>query len=454
MGVFNVTFPKIALVGRPNVGKSALFNRILKKRVAIVDEMEGVTRDRLYAESDFEGNPFILVDTAGMQLHDEDPLNQEILEQSRLAISEASACIFVVDGRVGLTDLEREIAHLLLKSGKPVSVAVNKIDDEHLEPHIHEFHQLGFADLFGVSAVHGRMLYELLESVFRKIPLNSEIEEIENKRPTLCIIGRTNVGKSTLINTLTQMKRCVVSPEQATTRDAIEIDLEHEGKSYLLIDTAGIRRKQKEKQVVEKFASIRTFEAIDRSDICLFVIDAQEGMTAQEKKLLSEIYKQGKSCILLVNKWDLAQGYRMEHAKAALIQECPFLSIYPILFISALTQRNVLNIYPTVEKVFINRTQRFETGQLNRFLEKALHQTPPPMVKGKRLRIYYGTQIKSAPPSFLFFVNRQSLLTTTYKRYLINQMRKEFDCFGSPLQFFLKSKGTKSEHALALQKGK
>lgn len=435
-----MNYPKVALVGRPNVGKSALFNRILKKRVSIVDEMEGVTRDRLYAEADFEGKPFILVDTAGIQLHDEDPLNLEILEQSRRAIAEASACIFVVDARVGLTELDREVAKLLLKSGKPVSLAVNKVDDEHLEHLVFPFYKLGFKEVFGVSASHGRLLYELLESVFSRVSLDELPCENPEKNPVLSIIGRTNVGKSTLINALSHSQRCVVSPEQATTRDAIELELEHEGKKYLLIDTAGIRRKQKEKEVVEKFASIRTFDAIERSDICLFLIDAQEGMTAQEKKLLSEIYNQGKSCIVLVNKWDLVKGFRMEHVRSALIAESPFLSIYPILFISALTKRNLDEIYPLVEKVFINRTQRFGTSQINRFFEQAIYQNPPPMVKGRRLRVYYATQIKSAPPSFLLFVNKQALLTPTYKRYLMNQMRKEFDCFGSPLQFFLKSK--------------
>lgn len=439
-----MTFPKIALIGRPNVGKSALFNRLLKKRIAIVDEMEGVTRDRLYASSEFEGHPFILIDTAGMQLHDEDPLNLEILEQSRLAIEEASFCFFVVDGRVGLTDLDFEIAQLLLKRKKPVCVAVNKIDDEHLDPLISAFYSLGFKDIVGVSASHGRHLYELLEIAFKEPTLKKPIDYSLRLNPVLSIVGRTNVGKSTLINALTEMKRCVVSPEQATTRDAIEIELKHKDKTYTLIDTAGIRRKQKEKQVVEKFASIRTFEAIEKSDLCLFVIDALSGMTAQEKKLLSEIYERAKSLILLVNKWDLAKGYRMEHAKQALIQECPFLSIYPILFISALTKRNLSMLYPLIDQVYAKRTQRIETSSLNRFFEKALHQNPPPLIKGKRLRVYYATQIKEAPPSFLLFVNKESLLTPTYKRYLMNQMRKAFDCFGSPLQFFLKPKTPKA----------
>lgn len=435
--------PKIAIVGRPNVGKSALFNRLLKKRVAIVDEMEGVTRDRLYATGEFQNKLFILVDTAGIQLNDYNPMNQEVLEQSRLAIAEASFCIFVVDGRIGPTQMDQEIAKLLLKSNKPVCLAVNKVDDEHLEHLMHQFYSLGVEEMIAVSASHGRNLYELLEIVFKKIQLEEEVPENEKSKPVLSIVGRTNVGKSTLINTLVQEKRCVVSPEQATTRDAIEIELSYQGKEYTLIDTAGIRRKQKEKNVVEKFASIRTFEAIERSDICIFLIDALEGMTSQEKKLLSTIYEQGKSCLILVNKWDLTHDVRMEHAKQALIRECPFVEIFPIMFISAKTGRNVLKIYELLDQIYANRTRRLETGQLNRFIEKVLHQAPPPMVKGKRLRIYYMTQIKSSPPSFVCFVNKQNLLTPTYKRYLMNQMRDTFEFSGSPLQFFMKSKQVK-----------
>ncbi|MCH9633741.1 MAG: GTPase Der [Chlamydiae bacterium] len=441
-----MSFPKIAIVGRPNVGKSALFNRLLKKRIAIVDEMEGVTRDRLYGTGEFQNNPFILIDTAGIQLDDANPLNQEILLQSRQAIQEASFCVLVVDGRVGLTEMDQEIARLLLKSKKPVCLAVNKLDDEHLDYLAHQFYPLGISEVVGVSANHGRNLYELFEIIFSKIEPVDE-EQDAGKKPTLCIVGRTNVGKSTLINALTHSQRCVVSPERATTRDAIEIELQHEGKDYLLIDTAGIRRKQKELNVVEKFASIRTYEAIERSDICLFLIDAQEGMTAQEKKLMSEIYKQGKSCVLIVNKWDLVQDHRMEHTRQALIHECPFLDIYPILFTSALTGRNLLKMYEIIDQVYINRTKRIDTAALNRFIEQAQHKTPPPMVKGKRLRIYYMTQIKTSPPSFLFFVNSQSRLTHTYKRYLINQMRESFNFFGCPLQFFLKSKKTREQVA-------
>lgn len=441
---------KIAIIGRPNVGKSALFNRLLKKRVSIVDEVEGVTRDRIYAQSEFQDQVFILIDTAGIELSDHSELNQKILEQSKKAIEEADFCIFVVDGQVGLTKMEEKIGKLIREHGKPACVAVNKIDDDVHLPNLAPFYQLGFAKTIGISASHGRNIYELLEIAFEHLPkLEFPFEEPADKKITASIIGRANVGKSTFVNFLSQQERCVVSAEAGTTRDAIEIEIQDEEQSYLLIDTAGIRRKSKEKDSVEKFAHIRTIEAIERSDVCLFMISTEDGMTFQEKKILSEIYRQGKSCIILVNKWDLASNHRMEHAKQALIRECPFVEIYPIIFISALTGRNVDQVFQTLEKVCQSRKLRIETGELNRFLLKTLQKNAPSTILGKRLRIYYMTQVKTNPPSFLCFINNSSLLTATYKRYLINQMREEFDFSGTPIQFFLRNKNAKAGEAAA-----
>lgn len=435
-----MTFHKIALIGRPNVGKSSLFNRLLKKRVAIVNEMEGVTRDRLYAQAEFENKPYILIDTAGIAITDKSDFNQEILEQSKVAILEADYCILVVDGMVGVTKMDQEVVKLIHHYKKPAVLAVNKIDNENRTSNISEFYSLGIDKIEGVSAAHGINIYELLEKIFEDIDLIDAKEEVKDKKPTLSVVGRPNVGKSTFINYLLEQKRCVVSPVAGTTRDAIDIELKLDNKNYTIIDTAGIRRKQKEKVVVEKFASIRTFEAIERSDISLFIISALDGLTSQEKKMLSEIYKLGKSCIIIINKWDLAPGFRMEHAKQALLKDCPFIDIYPIIFISAKTGKNVPALYPLIEKVHQNRIQKIETSPLNRFIEKALHKTAPPMIRGKRLKVYYMTQIKSSPPSFLFFVNNSKLLALTYKRYLMNQIRQEFDLLGSPVNFFLKSK--------------
>lgn len=435
-----MAFPKIAIVGRPNVGKSALFNRLLKKRIAIVDEMEGVTRDRLYAEAEFETKPYILIDTAGIETSDSSELNQSILIQSKLAIDEADFCIFVVDAQVGITTMDQEIAKLLRQKKKHVCIAVNKVDvDQHLTL-VYPFHTLGFDYILPVSAEHGRNIYELLETIFNHLPEHLNDDGLDFDENKIAIVGRANVGKSTLMNYLAKQPRCVVSPIAGTTRDAIEVQVDYQDKTYTFIDTAGVRRKNKEKQVVEKFAHIRTIEAIDKSQICLFLMDAQEGLTSQEKKFLSEIYYQGKSCILVVNKWDLAAGYRMEHAQQALLQESPFLAIYPIVFISSLTGRNVDKLFPLIEKAIASRSKLTETPRLNRFVLKALQKNPPPMVSGKRLRIYYMTQVQANPPCFLLFVNYSHLLTPTYKRYFLNQMREAFDLTATPVQLFLRDK--------------
>ncbi len=435
-----MTFPKIALVGRPNVGKSALFNRLLKKRIAIVDEMEGVTRDRIYGEGEFEAESYILIDTAGIETTDHSQLNIDILNQSKLAIEEADFCIFVVDAQIGITRMDQEIAKILRQKKKPVCLAVNKIDIDQHEDMIYPFYALGFENCLGVSAEHGRNIYELMEIAFQNLPEISLDEDPALDKETISIVGRTNVGKSTLMNYLSKQPRCVVSPIAGTTRDAIEVEIDFEDKSYVFIDTAGIRRKNKEKVVVEKFAHIRTFGAIEKSEICLFLIDAQEGLTAQEKKFLSEIYEQGKSCIVVVNKWDLAQGFRMEHAHQALIKDSPFLAIYPVVFISAQTGRNIEKLFPLIKQVSECRNRKIETSALNRFILDAVQKCSPPMVLGKRLRVYYMTQIKAGPPCFLFFVNSSTLLTPTYKRYLLNQMRQAFDFTATPIKFFLRSK--------------
>lgn len=440
-----MVFPKIAIIGRPNVGKSALFNRLLKKRIAIVDEMEGVTRDRLYGEGEFENNPYLLIDTAGIETTDHSELNLKLLDQTKLAIQEADICIFVVDAKVGITKMDEEVASLIRKFKKPVCLAANKVDtDSHMEL-TYAFHKLGFEDVLGISAEHGRNIYELLEATFSHLPKLALEDGCRPKKETISIVGRPNVGKSTLLNYLANEPRCVVSPVPGTTRDAIEVEIKYESKSYIFIDTAGVRRKNKEKEVVEKFAHIRTMGAIDRSDVCLFLMSAEDGMTSQEKKILSEIYEMGKSCVIVVNKWDLAKGFRMEHAFQALLKECPFLSIYPVLFISAKTGRNIDKLYPLIERVCQSRSQRIETPQLNRFILKAMQKNSPPMVQGKRLKVYYLTQVKSNPPSFLFFVNHANRLTPTYKRYLINQLREAFDLIGTPVQFFLKSKTIKNK---------
>ena len=431
--------PKIALVGRPNVGKSSLFNRICKKRYSIVDESEGVTRDRLYADVEVFGKSLTLIDTAGIDLHSSMSFRQEVLMQTNIAIAEADLLILVVDAVTGLLDLDRDVAKLLFKAGKPIILAVNKIDDEKREHLVHQFLQLGLKKMLGVSAVQGTQIAELLEMVLEDVTFDEEEQE-EIIHTKIAIVGRTNVGKSTLINSLLKEKRSVVSDIAGTTRDSIDVAVDFQDETYTFIDTAGIRRKHSENTVVEKFAFIRTQKAIERADICLLVLDVNQGMTTQEKKIAGLIEEKGKGCILLLNKWDLAKDCRMEHALKALQEEVPFFKHIPALFISALTNRNVEKIFPQIEKLERDLKQRITTGELNKFFERAIQNYHPPMIRGKRLRIYYATQIKENPPHILLFINYPFLFTPTYKRYIVNQFRKVFSLNGVPLIIDLKTK--------------
>lgn len=429
---------KVALIGRPNVGKSALFNRIAKKRIAIVDEREGVTRDRLYAEAELFGRSFEVIDTGGIDESGEIPFAEEVKWQAEIAIEEADSLIMVVDSRTGVTRLDEQVAHLLLKSGKPLVLAVNKMDNED-ESRLSSFYSLGITNMFPVSAIQGRNIVEMLEGALSPCPILGEEKE-ENPGIKVALIGRPNVGKSTLINTLLDEARCVVSPIAGTTRDSIDVVVKWKDSSFTMIDTAGIRRKKSEHEVVDKFAAIRTERAIDRADVCILMLDAQEGMTAQEKRMAKMIEEKGKGCILFFNKWDLVKGLRMEHCKKSLEIEASFIAYCPILFGSAKTGRKVEELFPFIQEVSSSLNKRISTGQLNQFINKAMHQVHPPMLQGKRLRIYYMAQIDVSPPRFVFFVNHPDLLGDTYKKYLINQFRKTYHFRGAPLVFYLKGK--------------
>jgi len=428
---------KIALIGRPNVGKSALFNRIAKKRIAIVDEMEGVTRDRLYAEADLFGRPFEIIDTGGIDESSTIPFAEEVKLQAKVAIEEADSLIMVVDSRVGLTNLDKNVAQILLKSGKPLTLAVNKMDNE--DPSIlAPFYALGIERMIPVSAIQGNNIVEMLQIALEPCPIVDG--EDDAKGIKVAIVGRPNVGKSTLINTLLDESRCVVSPIAGTTRDSIDVVVEFEGETFTFIDTAGIRRKKSEPEVVDKFAAIRTERAIERADVCIFMLDSQEGMTSQEKRIANSIEAKGKGCIIFLNKWDLVKGFRMEHCKKSLEIEASFINYCPTLFGSALTGRKIDELFPLIREVYENLTKRISTGQLNKFIERVMHKVHPPMLRGKRLRIYYMAQVDSAPPRFVFFVNQIDLLGDTYKKYLINQFRKTYQYTGVPLTFYLKGK--------------
>lgn len=428
---------KLAVVGRPNVGKSALFNAICRRRVAIVDEAEGVTRDRLYQDAEAFGRRFEVIDTGGINPQSDVPFQEEIRRQTEIALEEADAIVMVVDVTVGVTALDEYVARLLHRTGKPVVLAVNKVDDRAKIDQIYPFYALGIAKIVPVSATQTFQIAELIEGAFDGVPIEENVAE---RSPAIhvAIVGRPNVGKSTLVNYLLDEERCVVSPIAGTTRDSIDIPFSVDGTDFVLIDTAGIRRKKAERDVIDKFAAVRTERAIERADVCVLIIDAERGMTVQEKRIASDIEEKGKACVVLFNKWDLIKGFRMEHCKKSFEIDVPFLMHCPSLFISAMLGRNLDRIFPLIKKADEEQRRRVTTGQLNKFLEKTIQKYHPPMIKGKRLRIYYMAQIDVKPPRFVLFVNDPSLMVDTYKKYLMNCFREEYGFTGAPLVFHLK----------------
>lgn len=445
--------PKLAIVGRPNVGKSALFNCICKQRIAIVDEAEGVTRDRLYAEGELFGLHFQIIDTGGINSRSKALFNEEIKRQAEIAIEEADTIIQVVDAQIGLTDLDKEVARILLKTKKPVCLAVNKIDNVSQLPLMHQFHSLGIRQMIPVSASQGWQIAELLEAAFEKVPHPVQEEET-NSSIKIAIVGRPNVGKSSLVNYLLDEERCIVSPIPGTTRDSVDIAVKWDDQLYTFIDTAGIRRKKSEHEVVDKFAAIRTERAIERADLCILILDVQEGMTAQDKKIANAIEEAGKGCIILLNKWDLVKGFRMEHCLQGIEQEVPFLKHCPKIFTSIKTGRNVEKIFPLIHEVYENARKRITTHQLNKFIGTALQKNHPPMIMGKRLRIYYMAQVDIEPPKFILFVNYPNLMTETYRKYLYNQFREVYSFTGVPILIHLKGKAKKERPQPALDQEK
>ncbi len=434
---------KVAIVGRPNVGKSALFNRIAKKNVAIVDEAEGITRDRIYIDADFFGTPFQLIDTGGIDARSKAEFNTHIKRQAEIAIEEADSLIMVVDARVGLTTTDKELSRILHKTKKPVCLAVNKVDNIDDENLMYHFQSLGISPMVAVSAAQGWHIAELLEAAFEKID-KTGAANVKSDAIQLAIVGRPNVGKSSLVNYLLDEERCIVSPIPGTTRDSIDIPFTYNDVQYNLIDTAGIRRKGSEHEVVEKFAAIRTQRAIDRSDICLLMLDSQQGMTREEKKIANQIEEAGKGCILLFNKWDLVKGFRMEHCMKGIDEEVSFLKHCPKLFISATQGRNVDKIFALTQEVYEDSKKRISTHQLNKFIAGCLQRNHPPMLGGKRLRIYYMAQVGIQPPKFVLFVNFPNLMVESYKKYLYNQFREEYSFMGLPIEIYLKGKKRKS----------
>jgi len=436
--------PIVAIVGRPNVGKSTLFNRLVGERLAITHEVPGTTRDRLYAEAEWGGVSFILVDTAGLELrtpNSDGDLMAQVRAQAQVAIAEADVILFLVDVKDGLTAGDEEVAQVLRRTAKPVLLAVNKAESQARREEAVEFYALGLGELYPISALHGTGTGDLLDQVVSAFPVEEEEEEPEAIK--IAIVGRPNVGKSSLLNKILGQERSIVHDVPGTTRDAIDTQLEWEGEPLVLIDTAGIRRKGRIQRGVEKYSALRALRAIDRADVVLLLLDAVEGATAQDAHIAGYILEEAKSVVVVVNKWDLVEKdtYTMQIYTQHLFTVLRFLDYVPMLFISALTGQRVDQVLPTALRVQDARLIRVPTAELNRILQDAVARHSPPSKAGKRLKFYYATQVAVDPPTFVFFVNDPRLVHFSYERYLENQLREHYGFLGTPLRLSFRKRG-------------
>ena len=437
--------PLVAIVGRPNVGKSMLFNRLVGKRLSIVEDTPGVTRDRLYAECEWCGRTFDMVDTGGIEPRTDSEILQFMREQAQIAIDAADVIVLVTDIRTGVTAADKDVANMLLRSRKPVVLAVNKADSTGPEdPAVYEFYELGLGDPIAVSAVHGHGTGELLDACLAHLPPQTDEEE-EDDRIKVAVIGKPNVGKSSLINCILGEKRVIVSNVAGTTRDAVDTPFENDKGKYVFIDTAGIRRKSKVDERVEKFSVMRAQLAIERADVCVIMIDAREGVTEQDTKIAGLAHEAGKASIVVVNKWDLVEKETgtMEKMRKDVMRDLSFMSYAPILFISALTGQRTDRIFELIHFVNDQSNMRISTGMLNNVLADAQARVQPPTDKGRRLKIYYMTQTGVKPPNFVIFCNSRELFHFSYQRYLENQIRAVFGLEGTPVRIVIRQKGDK-----------
>ena len=435
--------PLVAIVGRPNVGKSLLFNRLVGQRLSIVEDTPGVTRDRLYAPCEWAGRTFDMVDTGGIEPNTDSEILAFMREQAQIAIDAATVIIFVTDIRTGVTAADEEVATMLLKSGKPVVLAVNKADSTgRTDPAVYEFYSLGLGDPIPCSAVHGHGTGDILDECLKYFPKEEETAE-EDDRIKVAVIGKPNVGKSSLINQILGEKRVIVSDVAGTTRDAVDSEFENQYGKYLLIDTAGIRRKSKVEERVERFSVMRAQLAIERADVCLIMIDARDGVTDQDTKIAGLAHEAGKASIVIVNKWDLVEKETgtMEKMRKDIMRDLSFMSYAPILFISALTGQRTERIFELINFANDQTNMRITTGMLNDVLTDAQMRVQPPTDKGRRLKIYYMTQTGVRPPSFVVFCNRRDLFHFSYHRYLENQIRAVFGLEGTPIRMVIRQKG-------------
>ena len=437
--------PLVAIVGRPNVGKSLLFNRLVGQRLSIVEDTPGVTRDRLYAECEWCGRKFDMVDTGGIEPSTDSEILLFMREQAQIAIDSATVIVLVTDIRTGVTAADKDVANMLLRSRKPVVLAVNKADSTGAEdPAIYEFYSLGLGDPIAVSAVHGHGTGDLLNACLAHFPEATEDEE-EADCIKVAVIGKPNVGKSSLINHILGEKRLIVSNMAGTTRDAVDTLFENQYGRYMFIDTAGIRRKSKVEERVEKFSVMRAQMAIERADVCLIMIDARDGVTEQDTKIAGLAHEAGKASIVVVNKWDLIdkETGTMEKMRKDIMRDLSFMSYAPILFISALTGQRTDRVFELINFVNDQSNMRITTGMLNNVLADAQARVQPPTDKGRRLKIYYMTQTGIKPPNFVIFCNNRELFHFSYQRYLENQIRAVFGLEGTPVRIVIRQKGEK-----------
>ncbi|WP_240377095.1 ribosome biogenesis GTPase Der [Bacillus piscicola] len=432
--------PVIAIVGRPNVGKSTTFNRIVGERQAIVEDTPGVTRDRIYNQAEWLNREFHVIDTGGIELGDE-PLLTQIREQAQIAMDEADVILFLVNGRDGLTGADEEVASILRRSKKPVVVGVNKIDSYELQDRVYEFYSLGVGEVFGISGEHGLGLGDLLDEVVRALPADTD-EEYEEDTIRIAVIGRPNVGKSSLVNAVLGEERVIVSDIPGTTRDAVDTVFERDDQEYVLIDTAGMRKRGKVYEATEKYSVLRALRAMERSDVVLMVINGEEGIREQDKKIAGYAHEAGRALIIVVNKWDAVEKDEktMLRFTEDIRDEFQFLSYAPILFLSAKTKQRLQHLLPAVKEAADNHNLRVPTNVLNDVIMDAVAMNPTPTENNKRLRINYATQVAVAPPVIVLFVNDPELLHFSYRRYLENKLREAFHFEGTPLKIYARKK--------------